>query len=271
LPEAREIGGEVIVVDNSGEGLPQHFTRENPDVVWVTEPGASIFRMRSVGMSIARGDVIALTEDHCLPDPGWCSAHVEGHAKHPEVAAVGGPVGNGATEKLSAWGSFLLNHAEWMPPIESGLRPTIDRANISYKRWAVPTQPSPGGTTEPFIDERLRRSGEQFFMNAGAGVSHIQSFGMRGTLSIHYHSGRSSSGFRVANGIGWGERFRSALMSVALAPAMFIQTTRRVFRKRPPFQVIASLPMVFAVACVISAGLVAGYLAGPGDSARHIR
>jgi hypothetical protein len=272
IPEAREIGAEVIVVDNNGRGLPEGFADENPEVVWITERGASIFRMRSVGMSIARGEVIALTEDHCLPSPGWCREHLRAHTENPDAAAVGGPVGNGATERLSAWGSFLLNHAEYLQPIEGGERATIDRANISYKRWAVPTVPSNLGVTEPFIDEQLRRSGAKFFMTTGAPVTHDQSFGLRDTLSIHFHSGRSTAGLRLLCGMGRAERIRRTITSFLLGPAMFAATTRRVARKRPrSARAIASLPIVLAIACTISAGLVAGYLTGPGGSTRHIR
>lgn len=272
VPEAREIGAEVIVVDNNGRGLPEHFAEEHPEVVWITERGASIFRMRSVGMSIARGEVIALTEDHCLPSPGWCKGHLRAHAEYPEAAAVGGPVGNGATGKLSAWGSFLLNHAEYMQPIESGERAAIDRANISYKRWAVPSLPSDLGVTEPFIDEQLRKSGAKFVMTTAAPVTHDQSFGVRYTLWIHFHSGRSTAGLRVVGGMGTGERVRRTITSFLLGPAMFGATTLRVARKRPKsVRALASLPMALAIACAISAGLIAGYLAGPGGSTRHIR
>jgi hypothetical protein len=272
IPEAREIGGEVIVVDNNGRGLPENFADDNPEVVWITERGASIFRMRSVGMSIARGEVIALTEDHCLPSPGWCKEHLRAHTEHPDAAAVGGPVGNGATGKLSAWGSFLLNHAEYMEPIASGERAAIDRANISYKRWAVPSVPSDLGVAEPFIDEGLRKAGEKFVMTTEAPVTHDQSFGLRDTLSIHFHSGRSTAGLRLLGGMGRGERIRRTITSMLLGPAMIAATTRRVARKRPrSLRALASLPMVLAIACTISAGLVLGYLTGPGGSTRHIR
>jgi hypothetical protein len=271
VPEVREIGGEVIVVDNNGRGLPADFTGDNPEVVWITERGASIFRMRSLGMSVARGEVIALTEDHCRPARGWCKAHLDAHAEHPEAAAVGGPVLNGATEQLSAWGSFLINHAEWMPPVESGLRPTIDRANISYKNWAVPKIPSRDGSDEPFLFERLQRAGATFVMDTNAPVTHDQAFGVRGTLTIHFHSGRSTAGARLAGGMNVPRRLLRAIASVALGPAMFVQTMRRIFRRPKSPRVLASLPMAFAVANAISFGLLVGYLAGPGDSARQIR
>jgi glycosyl transferase family 2 len=271
VPQAREIGAEVIVVDNNGAGLPEQLASETPEIVWITDPGASIFRMRSLGMSVARGEVVALTEDHCVPAPGWCQAHVDGHAEHPDVPAVGGTVVNGATGKLSAWGSFLLNHSEWMPPVESGMRPMVDRANISYKRSVVPSTPTAPEVAEPLIDDRLLRSRAKFFLNADAVVTHIQSLGLRGTLTIHFHSGRSLAGSRVARGLGLAGRVACATASAALGPAMFVQTIRRVARRRPPLRLLASLPMVLAVASVISAGLVVGYLAGPGDSARRIR
>jgi hypothetical protein len=227
--------------------------------------------MRSVGMSVARGGVVALTEDHCLPSPGWCKAHVDGHAKHPEVPAVGGPVANGATGELSAWGSFLINHSDWMPPTESRMCRMVDRANISYKRSVVPRTPTPPDVAEPLIDDHLLRANANFFLNADALVTHDQSFGLRGTLSIHFHSGRSLAGSRVRRGLGPAGRLTRAFASSLLGPAMFVQTVRRTARRPKSARILASLPMAFAVASAISAGLVIGYLTGPGQSARHIR
>ena len=271
VPQAREIGAEVIVVDNNGAGLPEQLASQTPEIVWITDPGASIFRMRSVGMSVARGGVVALTEDHCLPSPGWCKAHVDGHAKHPEVPVVGGPVANGATGDLSAWGSFLINHSDWMPPTESRMCRTVDRANISYKRSVVPRTPTPPDVAEPLIDDDLLRANAKFFLNADALVTHDQSFGLLGTLSIHFHSGRSLAGSRVRRGLRLGARFTRATASALLGPAMFVQTVRRTARRPKSARIIASMPMAFSVASAISAGLVIGYLTGPGDSARHIR
>ena len=271
VPQAREIGAEVIVVDNNGAGLPEKLASQTPEIVWITDPGASIFRMRSVGMSVARGGVVALTEDHCLPSPGWCKAHVDGHAKHPEVPVVGGPVANGATGDLSAWGSFLINHSDWMPPTESRMCRMVDRANISYKRSVVPRTPTPPDVAEPLIDDDLLRANAKFFLNADALVTHDQSFGLLGTLSIHFHSGRSLAGSRVRRGLRLGARFTRATASALLGPAMFVQTVRRTARRPKSARIIASMPMAFSVASAISAGLVIGYLTGPGDSARHIR
>jgi hypothetical protein len=239
--------------------------------VWITDPGASIFRMRSLGMSVARGDVVALTEDHCVPSPGWCKALIDGHAAHPEVAAVGGPVANGATGELSAWGSFLINHADWMPPTESRICRMVDRANISYKRSVVPRTPTPPEVAEPLIDDHLLRSRAKFFLNADAPVTHTQSFGLRGTLAIHFHSGRSLAGSRIRRGLGPAGRVVRAITSALLGPAMFVQTVRRTARRPKSARIVASLPMALAVGCAISGGLVIGYLTGSGDSARHIR
>jgi hypothetical protein len=271
VPQAREIGAEVIVVDNNGAALPEQLAAQTPEIVWITDPGATIFRMRSLGMSVARGDVIALTEDHCVPSPRWCQAHIDSHVQHPEVAAVGGTVANGATDNLSAWGSFLVNHSDWMPPTESGPRRMVDRANISYKRSVVPRTPTPPEVAEPLIDDHLLDSSAKFFLSADALVTHDQSFGLRGTLAIHFHSGRSLAGSRVRRGLGPLGRLSRAITSPLLGPAMFVQTVRRIARRPKSPRVLASLPMAFAVASAISAGLVIGYLTGAGDSAGRIR
>jgi hypothetical protein len=145
------------------------------------------------------------------------------------------------------------------------------RANISYKRAVVPQTPTPPEVAEPLIDDHLLRSNAKFFFNADAPVTHSQSFGLGGTLSIHFHSGRSLAGSRVRRGLGLGGRLAHAITSALLGPAMFVQTVRRTARRPKSARVLASLPMAFAVASSISAGLVIGYLTGPGDSARQIR
>src|SRR5687768_2218889 len=67
---AERVGGEVIVVDGSDRRPPA------PDVLgqrtrWVSDPGASVFQGRLRGYQLARGDVVAITEDHCVAPADW--------------------------------------------------------------------------------------------------------------------------------------------------------------------------------------------------------
>src|SRR5688500_14041461 len=99
---AERVGGEVIVVDGSGKVSPR------PDVLaavtrWVSAPGASVFQCRYQGYRLARGDVVAITEDHCLARADWADRMIASHREHPGAAAIGGRVGNAAHRRIREW------------------------------------------------------------------------------------------------------------------------------------------------------------------------
>jgi hypothetical protein len=272
FPEARELGAEVIILDSDGRGLPADAERRYPGVVHLTEPGASIFRMRQIGLIAARADVVAITEDHCVPPSGWLTRHLAAHDEHPEFAAVGGPVANGSTRRLVDWAIFLQNHARWFPPLPSGERQDIDRSNVSYKRRVLPSAPTPGGWDEPFFDDELIERGERYWLDAGNVVAHTQSLGLWGTMAIEFNVGRSVAGLQVDNGMPWRRRL-SRLATSPLIAAINLRAVLRVMLRRRvyPRRALASLPLIALISAVLAAGFSAGYAAGPGTSPSGLR
>ena len=271
--EARALGAEVIVAASDGRGLPADYESSYPEVVPLIEDGASVFRLRAIGMAAARGEVIALTEDHCQAAPGWCEGHLRAHAEQLGAAVVGGPVGNGETQNLTAWASFLMNHSPWMPPVSSGQRQRVDPSNVSFKRRVVPRTPSEHGVPEMTLAERLRRAGEDTFTDERIPVSHVQWLGVRHTFVIHFHSGRATSGLRLQEGMRASERIAGFGMSLLLGPAMLVQTVRRAWRKRvmSAGKLAAILPALTLACFSTAAGVTVGYIAGPGNSPARLR
>ena len=270
--EAVEAGGEVIVLDCNGRGLPADAAVRYPGVHHVSEDGASIYRLRSLGLASARGDVVLITEDHCRPRPGWCAGHLRAHARDPAVAVVGGAVDNGARGRLVDWASFLLGHARFVPPIESGEAKAVDRSNESYKRRVLPRAPSPEGMDEPPTDQRLAASAERMTIDADLVVDHVQSLGLPSMLTIHFHNGRAIGGLRLRRGMGWFERLWRVLATAAVPPVFFLRTVQAIVAGgRLPARAYASLPLIAVMTTLIAAGLLAGLLAGPGRSAHQLR
>jgi hypothetical protein len=70
--QAQKIGAEVLVADCSGSALPDDHGLRYPEVTWLKLPGASVFQARATAMSQARGQVVAITEDHCRVHLDWC-------------------------------------------------------------------------------------------------------------------------------------------------------------------------------------------------------
>jgi Glycosyl transferase family 2 len=271
--QARELGAELIVLDPHGRGLPDDAESRYPGVVHTSEPGASILRMRQIGLAAARGDVVAITEDHCLPPPGWLKRHLAAHEAHPEFAIIAGPVTNGATARFIDWAIFIQNHARWYPPLPSGERQDVDRSNVSYKRRVLPNEPSPGGWNDARFDDELFERGERCWLDADNPIPHIQSLGLWGTLVIEFSVGRSVAGLQSRHGLTRGQRLKRLATSPLIA-AVNLRAVLRVMLERRrvyPRRALASLPLIAVISVVLAAGFLAGYAAGPGDSTRNLR
>lgn len=263
--QAQAIGAEVIVVDGHGHGLPE--PPAVADVVRVREPGASVFRLRALGLARARGEVVAVTEDHCRVRPDWCAAVVAAHHRHPGAGVIGGVVENGATRSLVDWAQFLVANGPFMPPVQVGpTRWVSGQANLSYKRRALPPDVPERGIMEMLYTRALADAGETLRIDDTLVVDHVQSVGVRGSCALNYHNGRSIAGFRLAQ-MGTLERLARLAGVVILPPYLLARTLARAIAKRRHVrEAVASLPFLCLFLCCHAAGEAVGYVAGPGAS-----
>ncbi len=135
MPQAERFGAELIVIDGSRHKPPADLPAF---VKWVSKPGWSVFQLRALGYAEAHGDIVAVTEDHCIAEPDWCERILAAHEEYPDALAIGGSVENGAEEKLADWAAFFLTQAPYMAPLENGpARIIAAPVNVSYKRAAL--------------------------------------------------------------------------------------------------------------------------------------
>ena len=268
--QAQAAGAEVIVVDGHGHGLPDEST-SFPGVIRLTSPGSSIYQLRALAMAQARGEIVALTEDHCRVSPEWCARILQAHNKYPEVAVIGGAVENGATNAWIDWASFFYGNSSAMSPL--GTRPArqILQLNLSYKQRVVPKTVPELGRMEFMLNETLREQGERLLIDDRIAVSHVQSLGFLGTCAIHYHGSRSVSGFRLEH-IGPVERGVRLAACFVMPPILFVRALLPLLAKRRlGGPIVKSLAPLALLVFIRAAGAFAGLAAGPGNSPRHIR
>jgi hypothetical protein len=260
-PQVAALGGEILVGDGHGDALDAAKASSSERLRWIRLPGASVFELRARAAAQARGDIIAMTEDHCLVGADWCARIVDVFQQHPDADVVSGPVLNGSMDKLMDWANFLQTFGPFFPPVN---RDQDDRcppvANVAFRRSVVGSGPIATGWIELELNPRLFADG-RCHLDDGLTVTHVQSHGFWRTMLSHFDNGRSTTGLRTqpwSNVQAPWKRFWRALGAMG------------GIKKLTP-GVRASVPLMFVLSCCQSAGEAAGVLAGPGRSPSRLR
>lgn len=268
---AGQVGGEVVITD--GSGLPTPPPAElAPLTTWRSVPGASVFQLRRLAYDLSAAPIIAITEDHCRVPEDWAVRMLAAHAAHPEAAAIGGSVENGAVGSGLDWASFLVVQAAIAAPIASGPASRLGGAvNTSYKREALAAIDDFDGLgTMDMVHQRtLGRSGQTLVADDSIRVVHDQSLGRRGTIVIHYHAGRTFAGFLRArmDGNAW-----LRCLGVLVVPYVRFGRAVVVTRRKGYAPIVSRVwPAMLGLYLVQGAGQLVGFLAGPGDSPTKVQ
>jgi hypothetical protein len=270
LESGTEVDLEVILCDGAGHGPPSDG--RDPRLTVVEAPGESVFALRARGVAQARGEIVAITEDHCLAAPDWADELVAAHARHPHAIAIAGAVANGSTTDPWDWANFLMNFAEHMRPVDDApARRAPSVANGSFKRAlaGLPERLEPGWLELHRMPELVGAG--KVVRDDGPLVTHVQSHGSgRATLAGHFHNGRASAGLRAASP---GPRAVLAeRRRLAGLPLRIVRETRTALRVRPPLggRARAGARLLPLVALAHTAGELTGLLRGPGASAEQL-
>jgi hypothetical protein len=198
--QVHKAGGEFIVADGSDNPPPTFAEMDEMGgpIRWLSMPGSSVFQLRHAGYQAARGEVVAITEDHCYVEPDWVANIIAAHERHPDAAAIGGAVLNNTNDKLVDWAAFFLTQGPFMPPLANGVAERISGpANVSYKRHVLERL---GGDEEQgvidFLELPAAMDGEELVADDSILVRHNQSQGLAGTSLAEFDNGRTIAGYR---------------------------------------------------------------------------
>jgi len=268
-PQVRALGAEIVVA-TGGRDTPDNILLP-PGTIWVHEPEASVMKLRTMAVARARGEIVAMTEDHCRVSRRWCQNIIEIHAKNPEVAAIGGAVENAATATLTSRLHFLLAYGVFMRPLgQGGARFIAGEANVSYKRSALPSRLCKDGHQQMLFNQQLAADGLRVLASDEIVVFHNQPVELGEACRMHFHNGRCISGMRRPGLSLMALLIR--LASCAVLPAYLVyRALAAAFRKgRGRSTAVIGIPILFAFASFHALGEVAGCLTGPGESPLHV-
>jgi hypothetical protein len=274
---ARQAGAraEIIVAFDSTLRLPADLRERHPDVRMLPVAGAPTpAELRAQAVALARGRVVALLEDHCVPEPDWCERILAAH--QGSHAAVGGCVEKGfapgaRSDSALNWAIYLTDYSRYMPPLPAGPAASLTDCNVSYRRseldrirdaWAVEFH-------ENVVHERLRALGATLWLDPTVLVREHRDLAIGEALRDRYAFGRLFASTRVA-GAPVTRRAAYAAASVLLPPVLVWRAARNLLaRRRHLAQLPRSLPALVLVTSAWMAGELLGYVtATPASSLR---
>ena len=271
--DAEAARAEIVIADGS-ENEPPAVEEVGHTVRWIKAEDSSVFELFALALRAARGEVVALTEDHAIPRQGWIPAVIRAHLEHPEAAAIGGAIENGSTHGLLEWASYFTTQGPHMAPLGNQVVPmTTNEANVSYKGDIIAdVDPDEGlGFMAILYNRRLAEQGRVLRVDDRIVVDHFETVGFGWTTSIHFHNGKTISGFRRERGMT-NEDWVRVGTSMLLPAWRTLRVLRIGWAKgRLRRQLLAAVPLALWLEYVQAFGHVAGYVAGPGDSPDHLR
>jgi hypothetical protein len=259
--EAHAPGVEIIVATNTpSQALAARF----PAVCFLPCPAsATVFQLRSVGLALARGRLIALIEDHCTITPGWLAALKAADASGRTV--LGGPIANGRTTTSYDWALFLCEYSAFMPPLPEGPTPALLAANTAYALEALLACRASwqGAFYENEVHAALRALGHEPYLAPQFRVDSYLCMIPREARAHLFAGGRRFGGYRKSRSSPT-QRLLWTLAAPAVPLLMLARIAGRVAARRPvsPWTFLRGLPQLICLVLAWAAGEFWGYV-GP--------
>jgi glycosyltransferase involved in cell wall biosynthesis len=270
--QSGDISAEVIVADCVGTVVTDFVVAEYPEVKLIPfSKFQTVATLRSAAMLAAQGDIVALTEDHCIPPSNWYESIWQAHLKYAEPA-IGGAVDNGATNRILDWAVFFCEYSNFISPVPHGAVDDLPGPNVSYKRHILSEIQDviKQEYWETVVHSYLQSQGHSLWSDPTILMIHQKHFTLQGFLTERYHYSRAFAGKRIQF-IDWTRRLFYLTFSLLLPPLLLVRVSRRVLgRKQYWREFCLSFPYLILFTITWAVGEWVGYAIGSGDSERYL-
>lgn len=190
---------EVITVDDgSGDDSAAMVRAQFPEVRCLRQPvNRGEPAARNAGVAVARGDLIAFTDDDCIAPPDWLRRHAA-HYRDLRIAAAGGPqvyrvpsfydrfdtVQYGVRYEQLETVEHLVGYQHLLTGNLSVRRDVLERLGGFDERFVV--------SCDADLVRRLSRAGYWFVRDPALRVEHWKTYGFGSYLRTRFHRGCGS-------------------------------------------------------------------------------
>jgi len=255
---------EILVVSGPGGEVVFQLGKKFPSIQFIQTPVAcSIPRLWSAGIAAARGRIVALTIEQCVPAPDWTEQTLRGHAA--EWPAIGGAIDINPGLGLVDWAIYFCRYSRYTPPFPPEFLDDLPGDNCSYKRAALESlrEVIADGFWETFVHQAMRRKGERLLSDPSILVYYAGSFSWGTFFARRFRQGRYFAA-RRAREMGTGQRLVRAGMFPFISLVMLYRIAKRVWTKgRYRLKFLAALPLLASFLVAWATGEGWGYFLGP--------
>ena len=253
---------ELIVATNLGPEAIARLREQFTNVrFFSSEKQRTVFQLRSLGLTQARGQLIGLIEDHCTISAEWLkalrTAHQAGHA------VLGGPIENGCNETTYDWALYLCEYSAYMMPLPEGPTTALLGANAAYSRAALwscyPVWRDAFYDNE--VHDALKAAGHRLYLVEDASVHSHLLMSPRAAMAHLFAGGRRFGSYRMSQS-SQPRRLLWILAAPAVPLVLLGRIVRRVATRRPARlgRLLVGLPFCLCLLLAWSAGELGGYL-----------
>ena len=272
-PEQGGAPCEIVIGDRLQDAISERIRKEHPHVKLVPCPSnMTLPEMRLLAFDETTGSVVAVTEDHCVPSPGWSKRVLEAFTEGEDVLAVGGSVVNGVCDRGLDWATFICEYSFFSPPVVEGRTKALPGMNVAYRRSvleAADRERLRSGFWETTLHPDLVASGPTFLSMNQLAMFHKKKFSWRLFASQRFVYSRYYAGLRFQDA-GIVKRLAAGAASLLLPPILMFRMTKAVAAKGLQREFIRALPSLSTFIVIWAIGESYGAIFGPGDALARI-
>ena len=261
---------EIVIADRLHDALSERIPRDYPHVRLIgCPPEMALPEMRTLAFEASSAPIVAVTEDHCVPAPGWAKTISAAFAQGgPDLVAVGGSVVNGVHDTGLDWATYLCEYSFFSPPVAEGDSAILPGMNVAYRRSALESLPRDlltSGFWETTVHPVLLERGGRFRSLNDLVMLHKKRFSWGLFASQRFIYSRYYAGLRFGDA-SLPKRAVASLASLALPPLLLVRAVQAARRKGHGREMLRACPHLLAFYCIWAVGESVGALRGPGNA-----